>query len=130
LGQKHTNDLDSLIKDLKDRDSSVRASAAKSLGNLNDSRAIDPLIQAFKDKNSSVKVNAEKSLVKLGKQSVGPLIHALCDEDSSVRDLAAKTLGDLKDIQALEPLIYTLEDDNFFVIQNDDAIALGKINDL
>ena len=75
-----------------------------------------PVIQAFKDKNSSVEVNAEKSLVKLGEQSVGPLIHALYDEESSVRDIAAETLGDLKDIQAVEPLIYTLEDDSFFVI--------------
>jgi HEAT repeat protein len=86
----------SLIKDLKDKDSSVRASAAESLGNLNDSKAIDPLIQSFKDENSSVAVNAKNSLVKLGKTSIGPLTNALFNEDCSVRDLAAIALGDLK----------------------------------
>ncbi len=44
LGQQ-TKDVDSLIKDLKNDNSTIRANAAESLGEIKDKRAVEPLIQ-------------------------------------------------------------------------------------
>jgi HEAT repeat protein len=69
-----------LIQALRDDNGSVRESAAKTLGNINDTRAVEPLIQV------------------------------LSDNDSVVRDYAAQALGDLGDTMAVKPLIQALKD--------------------
>ena len=73
----------------------VRMEAAKTLGNLNDSRAIEPLIQALKDDESDVREWAVLSLVKMENISIDPLIKALADddEDINVRKAAIRVLG-------------------------------------
>ncbi len=53
---------------------------------------------------------------------------ALKDEDQKVRENAAKTLGLIKDPQAVEPLIDTLQDSEIFVRQSA-AVALGEMKD-
>jgi HEAT repeat protein/energy-coupling factor transporter ATP-binding protein EcfA2 len=56
------------------------------------------------------------------------LTNGLQHEDSSVRTAAAWALGEIKDSQALKPLVYALNDQNPGV-RNGAAFALGKIKD-
>ncbi|HWQ18368.1 MAG TPA: HEAT repeat domain-containing protein [Methanotrichaceae archaeon] len=126
--EKSGKDVDSLIKDLKDDDSTIRANAAKALGNTNDTRAVEPLILAFKDNDWLVRWNAALALGSIGKPALEPLIQALKDNDSEVRGNAAYALGEIKDARAVEPLIQSLKDNNSSM-RGSAAQALGMLND-
>ena len=128
VSEKNGKDVDSLIKNLQDNDSSIRQNAADALGKLNDTRAIDPLIQALKDNDFLVRLNAANALGNIGKPAVEPLIRALKDNDFLVRYNAAWALGKINDARAVEPLILALKDDNSTVRSNA-AFALGNLND-
>jgi hypothetical protein len=54
-----------LIKYLKNDNSTIRADAAKTLGEIKDTRAVEPLIQALKDNDSGVQLAAQEALAKL-----------------------------------------------------------------
>ena len=63
------------------------------------------------------------------KRDVQGLIEALgYQKDASIRSAAARALGELKDVQAVEPLIATLKDSDSKVSELA-AEALGKIGD-
>ncbi len=127
-GQEGTRDVASLIEDLKDENSSIRASAAESLGSLRASESITPLIEAFKDENASVRVEAIYALANIGEPAVSPLIQALTDTDRYVRQEAAKALGKINDTRAVDPLIQSLWDEDYFVRSNA-AESLGNLGD-
>ena len=128
LGQDQTKDVNLLIKDLKNENSAIRADAAKTLGEVNDTKAVYPLIQLLKDNDNHVRKDATNALGKIGKPAVESLIQALKDNDSYVRSGAAVTLGDIRDTRAVEPLIQALKD-NDSLVRGGAAIALGEIND-
>ncbi|MGZ8898192.1 MAG: HEAT repeat domain-containing protein, partial [Halobacteriota archaeon] len=48
--------IDELITALNDKSPKVRRSAAESLGELEDARAVQPLTQALKDRNADVRL--------------------------------------------------------------------------
>ncbi|MBI5207296.1 MAG: HEAT repeat domain-containing protein [Candidatus Firestonebacteria bacterium] len=73
-------DINELIEKLRDNDPSIRANAAKLLGELKDSQAVEPLIKALKDNNLEVQCKATEAL------------------------------GEIKDIRAIKPLIIDLQD--------------------
>jgi HEAT repeat protein len=52
----------SLVKALRDRDEHVRASAAKSLGQLGNAQAVPALTRALKDKDRHVQASAAEAL--------------------------------------------------------------------
>lgn len=82
-----------LITTLKDEQASVRAAAAKALGETGDSRVIDPLIITLKDEQASVRAAAAMALgVTRDPRVIDPLISTLKDEDSDVQDKAKVTL--------------------------------------
>ena len=56
-----TDEVEENLRALKDKNSSVKAEAAKALGGFNDARAIDPLIQAIRDTDSDVRFEAERA---------------------------------------------------------------------
>jgi len=121
--------VESLIKAVKDKDKDVRADAAEALGKIEDPRAVEPLIQALKDKDEDVRTDAAEALGKIGDpRAVEPLLQALNDKDEYVRIHAAEALGKIGDPRAVEPLLQALND-------KDDRIpgcaaeALGKIGD-
>jgi len=109
---------------LQDKDTSARRTAAQSLGMIGDARAVEPLIAALKDKDSnllwaelegkqtSVRLLAAKALSRIGTPAVEALIVALKDKDSDVRVLATKTLGEIGDAQAVQPLLSALMDED------------------
>ncbi|MCW3135973.1 MAG: tetratricopeptide repeat protein, partial [Canidatus Methanoxibalbensis ujae] len=86
-------DIEGLIRALKDRDAGVRANAAEALGEIGDERAVEPLIKALKDSDESVREGAALALGEIGdKRAVEPLIEALEDSKRSVRRNAAEAL--------------------------------------
>ena len=130
VGEKNGKDVDSLIKDLKDENSTIRADAAKTLGEINDTKAVYPLIQALKDDNESVRAEAATSLGNTkDDQAVYPLIQALTDRKPVVRFEIANALVEIGK-SAVEPLIQALKDkkENSSVREYA-ASALGEIND-
>jgi len=120
----------------------VRYEAARSLGILNDPKAIPALIENFKygvfcdplsnnltdaygnpytgSKNigstfSDVHNNAKAALVDFGETAVLPLLNVLNDKSPFVRAFAANVLGVIKDQRALEPLCNLMTDNHSFV---------------
>ena len=91
-------DSGELIKDLKDKDSSVRRHAIEMLGIMGDKKAVDALILVLKDKNRFVRQEAIASLGKIGgERVVEPLTQALGEEkDEFVQDSIRKVLEKLR----------------------------------
>ncbi len=91
-------DSGELIKDLKDKDSSVRRHAIEMLGIIGDEKAVDALILVLKDKNRFVRQEAIASLGKIrGERVVEPLTQALGEEkDEFVQDSIRKVLEKLR----------------------------------
>jgi HEAT repeat protein len=91
-------DSGELIKDLKDKDSSVRRHAIEMLGIMRDKKAVDALILVLKDKNRFVRQEAIASLGKIGgERVVEPLTQALGEEkDEFVQDSIRKVLERLR----------------------------------
>jgi HEAT repeat protein len=103
------NAIDPLILALeKDEGAHVRASAARALGKIGDSRAVNALIAALKNKHhwyGSVRDDAAAALGMIGdSRAVGPLIDALRDEESSVRKAAGQALDKIGGPKAEEAL--------------------------
>lgn len=118
--------VESLINALGDEDQVVRSLAAKTLGEIGDSRAVEPLIRALGHEHELVRAGAATALIKLGEPAVTSLIEALGDENFNVRANAAMALGDIGDRQAVELLIQALQDEDWRV-RCAAAYALGEI---
>ena len=127
-----------VIKALKDGDEFVRWLAARSLGKVEDSRAVEPLIEALKDSDASVRRRAAFMLGEIGdSRAVEPLIEALDDVNVFVQIKAAEALHKigneraneaLKHKRVVERLIEALKcrDKN---VREEAAEALGEIGD-
>ena len=91
-------DSGELIKDLKDKDSSVRRHAIEMLGIIGDEKAVDALILVLKDRDRFVRQEALTALGKIGGgRSVQPLTQALEEEkDEFVIDFIKKVLDKLR----------------------------------
>jgi len=105
-------DVNQLMKDLRDRNVSVRRTAAKELAGA-DERAVYPLINALKDDNPGVQDAAMRSLVSIGGQVVAYMILPLLREDSFLRNTAMLILKDIgvPSVGLLYPLLTDKDDD-------------------
>ena len=120
-----------LISVLEDENSRNRAYAAEILGKIKDARAIEPLIKQLNNQMNGVDEVAVEALVNIGKPAVTPLIAALKDKNKRIRAYVAETLGKIKDVRAVEPLLKTLGDENDDDwVRGKTAVALGKIKDV
>ena len=128
LGEIGEPAVEQLINALKDEKWRVRWQAAETLGEISDVRAIKPLINTLNDENNGVRSNSIIALVKIGEPTVELLINALKDKEWRVRWQAAETLGEIRDLRAIKPLINTLNDENNGVRSNS-IIALVKIGE-
>ncbi|NHJ33289.1 MAG: hypothetical protein FK732_10520 [Asgard group archaeon] len=106
-------EIQEALRQLKDSDEKIRSQAALSLGWIGEANVIDPLIDVLmKDDSSKVRANAAMSLGQLNDvKAVQPLISALSDKDAFVRGMIIYSLGLLKAIEALDPLIMILQTD-------------------
>jgi hypothetical protein len=88
-----SDEVERLIKDLKNESWQIRWDAAAALGETKDPRAIEPLRAALKDENSYVRMTAARSLGMIDDPRViEPLIEALKDESHGVKKNAALSL--------------------------------------
>ncbi|MDY0386056.1 MAG: HEAT repeat domain-containing protein [Methanolobus sp.] len=92
---------------------------------------VESQIQDLNDENVSVKSEAEEELVEIGEPAIDPLIEVLSgkNEVTQTRVVAAKILGKIGDKRAVEPLIQTLDEQQYWETRNASAVALGDIGD-
>ncbi len=76
--------------------------AIAALGDIGDPRAVDVLIQSFRHQNLGWM--AKDALVRIGTPAIRPLIAALGHENPDIRFVTVRTLGELCDPSAIEPL--------------------------
>ncbi len=127
---KPENIIDSLIKDLEAKESSVRWDAAYALGGIGSEQAIDPLLNALTtDTDSSVRGSAAYALGRIGsEQAIDPLLNALTTaKDRYVRGIAAYALGRIGSEQAIDPLLKALTTAKDRDVRGRAAYALGEI---
>ena len=127
FGYGQADNVDNLIRQLKDRKPANRLNAALALGRSKDPRAVEPLIDILSDKNDTMRGIAALALGMIkDPRAVEPLIAALMDQDSKVRVLSASSLGMIGDPRAVGPLTMALGDSNLTVRQ-EAASSLTKI---
>lgn len=101
--------VDPLIHALREGDGNLRWGAAIALGKIRDTRAIIPLIHALADKYENVRSESATSLAGFGKPALAPLLQFLKFSDGPMRLEVVTALGELKDSDAIHPLIQLLE---------------------
>ncbi len=118
-----------LIELLQDECPLVRVSAAYALGRNKSDRAIAPLIEQLKqDWNGYVRKGIVWALGTCHAPSgLHPLISALKYDITAVRLWAASALGQLGDLQAIEPLVEALNQDLVSAVRGNCAWSLGKL---
>jgi HEAT repeat protein len=101
--------VDPLIRALREGNGNLRWGAAIALGKIRDARAVKPLIRALADKYENVRSESAMSLAGFGKPALAPLLEFLKFSDGPVRLEVVTALGELKDSDAIHPLIQLLE---------------------
>ena len=90
-------------------DPQQRRRAAEQLGAISDPWVRDELLLLLKDMMSEVRAAARESLRRQGTAATGVLIKALEDGDPRVAVPAAELLGELKDLDAVRPLLLVMK---------------------
>ncbi|EKF85819.1 HEAT repeat domain-containing protein [Methanobacterium formicicum] len=131
-------DVEGLIRALKDHDYLTRKEAARALKKVGDETAVPALIEALRYKSwhldyvilSSVRENSAEALGRIGDiRAIPALIDSMeNDPDEEVRLKSAWALGELGNEGAVDALITALEDKNWSV-RRTSANALGRIGD-
>lgn len=99
--------IDPLVKALQNEHYRVRRAAAEALANLWD--------------------NDQKRLLSDDPRLLNPMTTLLHDGDSYIRLIAAQTLGNIKAISAVEPLVERLKLDHHADVRQAAAFALGQM---
>ncbi len=118
-----------LIELLQDECPLVRVSAAYALGRNKSDRAIVPLIDQLKqDWNGYVRKGIVWALGTCrATAGLHSLISALKYDITAVRLWAASALGQLGDLEAIEPLVNALTNDPISAVRGNCAWSLGKL---
>jgi HEAT repeat protein len=121
LGVKPTDECFPLLVSLleTDPDYGIRADAAGALGYLEDGRAFEPLVRAFyEDDNWLVRFSSAVSLGNLKDiRAKGLLIEALDSKEIVLQQAAIAALGEIKAIDALEPMLRFVGAEDWLVRQ-------------
>lgn len=138
-----TKSIDHVMAVLNDKDSVRRSSAAWTLGEIKDQRAVKPLINALKDEDLIVRRMSAEALGKLkNPKAVSSLIAIAMEKNSEyfLRRNAVKALSEIADAEAADPLITLLKENNHFTYpiskRSDDEFrveiirALGEIKNV
>jgi VWFA-related protein len=85
--------LDTLLRDLGDRDEALRSDAARELGFVEDDRAVPGLLAALRDRAAPVRLAAAEGLGRrAAPEAIPRLVEALSDDSEAVRAAAAAAL--------------------------------------
>jgi HEAT repeat protein len=122
------NTLDELLTALEDDFWAVRVQIGWALAKIGGEQAIGGLIVLFNDSMMEVQAEAVLAMASIGVGTVPKLITCLKDERWRVREQAAKSLGLLKDSQAVQGLILSGRDRDG-AVKSAAAEALGRIGD-
>ncbi|MES2304756.1 MAG: M56 family metallopeptidase [Gemmatimonadota bacterium] len=124
-----TTVVNALIGRLKDDDAQVRAAAARSLGRLEDARAVPGLIVALKDDDTKVRAAAADALAQFeDPRAIGPLTALLSDPNAEVKQQALDALGNFEKGVPAAPIARLLDDPDADV-RHEAAHLLGRIGD-
>lgn len=124
--------IDSLIKDLTDRNSSNKLEIVQTLGNIRSEKAIEPLVEIIvsPENSSDIKERATLALINIGgRKAVDALVKILTAETLEfVRERVANALGRIgseKEVDSLIKIVTSTEND--IDIRSAAAISLGRI---
>ena len=123
------NTLEELLTAIEDDYWAVRVQIGWALAKIGGERAIDGLIVLFNDSMMEVQAEAVLAMASMGQNTVTKLITCLKDERWRVREQAAKSLGLLKDSQAVQGLMIVAGRDRDGAVKSAAAEALGRIGD-
>jgi len=122
------NTMDDLLSALEDDYWAVRANIGWALAKIGGERAVEGLISLFNDNMMEVQGEAVLAMASIGRSTVPKLITCLKDERWRVREQSAKSLGLLKDPQAVQALMIACRDRDG-AVKSAAAEALGRIGD-
>ena len=120
--------LEPLLAALEDDYWAVRAQIAWALAKIGGDKAVDGLIVLFNDSMMEVQSEAVQAMATLGQVVAPKLISCLKDSQWKVREQSAKTLGYIKDPQAVQGLSLACRDRDG-AVKSAAAEAIGKIGD-
>lgn len=104
------------LANLRSPAASVRARAAKALGQQARPESVPSLVTALSDTDSRVRLEAAKALGSIKSPTATPdLVAALRDKETNVRVYAAYSLGEIKDRQSAGALLEALSDPEYCV---------------
>jgi len=113
---------------LRSPSASVRAQAARTLGQTGDDAAVRPLIQALSDPALEVRAYALDALGEIGSpDAVDPVAARLSDQSKLLRALAARALGRMGSPRAAPALEKLLEAEDEPVVRQAAQAALQKV---
>jgi HEAT repeat protein len=117
-----------LFKALTDPNASLRAAAARMIGESGITESIGRLVALLQgDPEPKVRKDVAYALGQLGDATaVKPVVAALKDESPMVRGMAAEALAYIRDISVMGPLLETLQDPSAEV-RYWGAFAVGQI---
>jgi len=123
------------VRKLNSNKIETRKVAAAALGEQGDARAVPLLINWLGGSDAGFRKVVTQALRKLAPESVAALIQSLSDTQCYVKSEVAKTLGELGDPQAAEPLIRIVSYRTSFswhspALRLAAVKALGKMGDL
>ncbi len=122
--------VDTLIGLLNDNKVLISNSAAWSLGEIRDARAVEPIIKAMMPKglkSSALELSAgTKALTKIGEPALEPLLRLAKHEDPKVRRYSLMALGEVGDTSEFETILGALGDKDKFV-RAAAARSLGRV---
>ena len=120
--------LEPLLTALEDDYWSVRSHVGWALAKIGGDQSIEGLITLFNDNMMEVQAEAVRAMATMGKGVVPKLLACLKDKRWRVREQAAKTLGELRDPDAVQGLVIVCRDRDG-AVKSAAAEALGKIGD-
>jgi HEAT repeat protein len=94
--------LEPLLAALEDDYWSVRSHVGWALAKIGGEKAVEGLITLFNDNMMEVQTEAVQAMASMGKGVSPHLLTCLKDKRWRVREQAAKTLGELRDPQAVQ----------------------------
>jgi len=116
------------VLDDEGEDMSLRRFACDSLGKIGDQEALPSVRKALDSNDNLLRAYAVSALGNFpGKETEVILLSALRDSFPRVRELAADRLGDLKSLEATDPLVYRSKKDSEKRVKQASIRALSKI---
>lgn len=120
--------VDALTSALEDEYWAVRVHVGWAFAKIGGNAAVEALVTLFNDNMMEVQREAVDAMASMGNGPLPKLIGCLKDDRWRVREQAAKTLGCLKDPEAVQPLMIACRDRDG-AVKSAAAEALGRIGD-